>query len=556
VSARDVGVGAPLADVEQEPPLTGARSQTTGARRTLVALVWLAAIAALTTLAYVVSARIVPGNSDGATVALEGVALKGGHLLLHGWELSLDSFWLIDAPINAIVEIFTGVHPWLLNFVPALISALVIAVGFWLARQSTRAADACALVILLGVIALPTRAFATVLLQGPLHVGTALWCLIAFALLMKPERLGGVVIAIIFLVAATVSDLQALAFGIVPVAAAAISTSLRTRSLRAALRPGLVALISALGSLAVHWLSRAAGGFTTGITNPHADGHQIAQNLSLLFSDTAGLLGARQGNFGPAGVPGYFSVFHAVVLIALIGALVFALVAMIWRTVRADDAFTESGNDAFIDDLLFFAVLGSIAMFCWLPLSNVPAYSRYLSAGVIFSAVLCARLAGRALSRFVTRRAPRLFLGAVGLGMLAVLSTSLDLSLHYDPPSRPNIALGAFLADHGLRQGIGDYWSASITTVDSSQQVVVRPVVANIYGKLVRYAKQSDDAWYRNERFNFLVISETVPYGGVNLQTARYSLGPSKTHYVIDGFLVLVYAHPFRISLSGSIGSG
>src|SRR5271154_6056723 len=37
------------------------------------------------------------GNSDGATVVLEGVALRHGHLLLNGWNLSFDSFWGIDA---------------------------------------------------------------------------------------------------------------------------------------------------------------------------------------------------------------------------------------------------------------------------------------------------------------------------------------------------------------------------------------------------------------------------------------------------------------------------
>ena len=37
-------------------------------------------------------------NSDGASVILEGKALLGNFTLTH-WALSLDSFWLVDAPV-------------------------------------------------------------------------------------------------------------------------------------------------------------------------------------------------------------------------------------------------------------------------------------------------------------------------------------------------------------------------------------------------------------------------------------------------------------------------
>src|SRR5579883_2275636 len=50
-----------------------------------------------TFLYYLDSARGILSNSDGATVALEGQALAAGNLGLHGWSLSLDSFWTIDA---------------------------------------------------------------------------------------------------------------------------------------------------------------------------------------------------------------------------------------------------------------------------------------------------------------------------------------------------------------------------------------------------------------------------------------------------------------------------
>src|ERR1700734_3250088 len=66
------------------------------------------------------------GNSDGATVVLEGASLRHGHLLLSGWDLSFDSFWGIDAVIYAIAVGIIGVRGDLLAVGPALIALATI----------------------------------------------------------------------------------------------------------------------------------------------------------------------------------------------------------------------------------------------------------------------------------------------------------------------------------------------------------------------------------------------------------------------------------------------
>ena len=53
--------------------------------------------AAVWALFYVASRHAVAGNSDGATVILEGQSMQSGNLGLAGWSLSWDSFWSIDA---------------------------------------------------------------------------------------------------------------------------------------------------------------------------------------------------------------------------------------------------------------------------------------------------------------------------------------------------------------------------------------------------------------------------------------------------------------------------
>jgi hypothetical protein len=43
-----------------------------------------------------------------STVVLEGQSTSAGHLTVHGWALSLDSFWTVDVLFNALVVLVAG----------------------------------------------------------------------------------------------------------------------------------------------------------------------------------------------------------------------------------------------------------------------------------------------------------------------------------------------------------------------------------------------------------------------------------------------------------------
>src|SRR6202167_3711159 len=184
----------------------------------LLAAIGLAAVAVALFVGLDAAARhAFAGNSDGATVVLEGVAIRHGHLLLNGWDLSFDSFWGIDAIVYAAVSLVLGLQRDLLDVVPALIALGIIAVGVaicWRGRK-IQAAGVAALV-LVGVLGLPSPVLAFFLLQGPWHVGTALWCLIAFVGLRRRRFDLGWVIAVLFLALATLGDLSAVALGLLP----------------------------------------------------------------------------------------------------------------------------------------------------------------------------------------------------------------------------------------------------------------------------------------------------------------------------------------------------
>ena len=138
-------------------------------------------------LLYSISWHAFPGNSDDANAVLAGRSLVHGNLLLRGWELPGDPYWLTDLPVYGIVASVAGLRPSVMHLVPTILAAAVALVGVALSAHGLRPgghrwAGRAATFVLIG---LPVPLMATFFLQGPQHVGTVLACLVAFAMLAR-----------------------------------------------------------------------------------------------------------------------------------------------------------------------------------------------------------------------------------------------------------------------------------------------------------------------------------------------------------------------------------
>ncbi len=187
-----------------------------------------AALAVL--LLYNVARRSIAAESDMATVALEARSVLGGHLLLGGWRMLYDSFWTVEVPFYVVGVLIAGVSPVLLYVIPAVIAVLLLVTAALMARQGRRGGAAVAAVAtVLAVIGLPSNVWAILLLHTGWHIATMLWCLIAFAALRSGRWGVGWWVAVLFLTAGMLGDLQTLALGLGPVALAGMIASARTR---------------------------------------------------------------------------------------------------------------------------------------------------------------------------------------------------------------------------------------------------------------------------------------------------------------------------------------
>lgn len=411
-------------------------------------------------------------------------------------------------------------------------------------------------VAVVGLLGLPSHALSVFLLQGPLHVGTVLFCLVAFGAL-RVERGGRyVVVAVAALAAGLLGDALTLGVGVLPVLVVGLAEAGRARRLAA----GRWRVTAALGSVAVAVAVRAVasllGTFAVSKTGQPATRSEVATNLGLLPRYLAALFGVRVHGFAAGGVPTGLALVHLAGIAVALGGVVAGVVALTRR---------RGGTPGGLDALLVVAFAADLAVFVLLTRAPLSAYARYLTGAVVFASILGARLLARASepgaratgrSRRRWGVAHRAAAGA-GIGVVAAFGAGIGVDLARPVPPRPAAELARFLAAHHLVSGIGGYWSASLVTVDSARAVRVRPVVAGPAGLLERYPHNSRRSWYAMQPFRFLVYRPTVPFGNVDEETATRTFGPPSRHYEVAGYRVLVWPQPVYVPLGpGPAGSG
>jgi hypothetical protein len=485
--------------------------------------------------------------------------MSNGNVLLNHWALSLDSFWLVDVPIYALAVLIGGVHHQLLNLVPAIEATGVIATGAWIAQRGHRhLAGFFAAGTVVVVLGLPTHAFAGYLLLGPLHVATTLWCLVAFAAVRRGRFGWGWLAAVVILAAGMLGDFQTLVLGVIPIGLAGITASLRSRSLRAGAAGVAASLASAVLAEVVRRVARLWGTFAVAPANPRAPFHQMIINLHHVVTYGAALQGVGSDIFGPPSLSPVVQAAHAVGLALGIVAVALGLGSILRGAITGREPYVSGEADGwkrretvFLEDAMVFGFLLGCGTFVWLSLTSSIAFGRYLTAATIFGAILAGRLVGKIAER-AEEIWQRALLTGVALLVVAGCATSFVSSITATAPVQPVSQLASYLEQHHLTKGIGDYWSASIVTVVSSDAVVVRPVSTLAGGQQIgRYLRQSSSSWYGGG-FQFLVYNAVVPWDDVDGQSAVESFGLPRHTAVVGRWRVLTWAHDLTIRTDGT----
>ncbi len=547
--------GVAATHLAHTPPPTARRW-----RRQLLAAAGVAAgVVALTALLYAVSHHAFAGDSDGATVVLEGQSMSAGHVALHGWALSVDSFWAVDALFYTVGVLLIGVRSALLHLVPAFIASLVVLFGVLIAREGRRGGAAIAAgVTVVALLGLPGHLLSYFYLRGPLHVGTTLWCLVAFYCLRRGRFDSRWTVAVVLLAAGLLGDFQIVALGIAPVFVAGLVAMRRARDWRSGAPMIAATAASIILAVVVRKVAEIFGTFSIGKLQQGASAAQMVRNLKNLATGAVHMFGVGGGAFGAGGVPKALEAVHVIGLVVVIGALLAAVVRLIlgiWRgqDVPGGDPGTRTArdqtNDWVLDDLLLFGFVGGAIVFIALSSTDGFEFDRYMTSAVIFGSVLGARLVGQIAERIDSATVLRT--GAlVGLGVLAAFSAGTFYEVTAPTPVGDFAQVSKFLEAHHLDNGIGDYDDASIITVATDGEVTVRPVTGDSEERIVRYQRQSSASWYAGQSFEFLLYNSQIP-GSFDAVTASLTFGAPLRTYVVGGYRVLTWSHPISVSVNG-----
>ncbi len=545
-------------------------------------------------------------SSDGATVMLEADAVLHGNLVLHGWWLSLDSWWTLDVVVFAAAMGVVVSYPALLLVVPALVAGLAVVAGVVLARRGQRGAPAWAgSLLVVGVLAFPGHPLATQFLASPWHQTTILYALAAFIALRRGRFGLGWALAVVLLGAGMLGDLMMVAYGTVPVALGGVVAILRRRSLRAGAAPLTAAALATAGAYLVRVLTAALGAYRLGPTNPRAGVTEALHNLHLLVTlALPGMWGVRSvSGLGSGGAGPAIHAAHLVGFCAVAAGFLFALWSLLRGalagrvpgesavaggatggagragaesgTARSSEGIGRAGTEGGwaagtrrraagarsvrppageaepwrLDDILVIAAFGPALSYVVLALTPSPAYFRYLTATVVFATIAAGRMLTRWWSQTPAatwRRAAEVVAGVTLAGFVA----GSGLQLARPAATSPEPTLVSFLRSRHLSVGVGDYWAASITTVETRGAIRVRPVVADPSGQLEAYNKGPVRSWFAGVGFQFLVFHGNGGYGGVDLPHAEKTWGPPAHVYSVDhgAYTVLTWSHLVHVT--------
>lgn len=497
----------------------------------------IAAGGAILILLYLRVADDLAQDSDTASLVLQGQAIANGNVLLHGWYLPQDTFWLSDASVYAVLVTLRGLTPNVAQDLPVLVYVMLVACATMLAKGVGRNRSlSCLITTVLLLVPAPGIA-SSILLRAPFHVSTTLLIVvILLGLDRSPCRRITIVRSILLLTLSQVCDPLATYIAAVPII---LVCGLRLLARKTSSVPfdstlGVAAAVSILAALTVVRASTHFGGLQpVTIGASFAPLSEVPGHILWAAEGTLALFGADPGR--PLSGTAVVKLFH------LVG--VFFVSWAVWHTLRR---WRIGEERTLVHQLLAAFVIVDLAAFIFSTQPIDIGATRYLVPAFVLGAVLAGRIGGGFLTQ---RKAVRPTLAIIAL----YATTSIWTSLTVPPAGNDQASLAAWLQARGLSYGLAGYWQANIVTLESSGKVSVRSVKTEDH-HLAIYRWYTDVSWYdpNQHEANFVVVDNAVPAGELTLGEADAITAFGQPQYVdtVGHYKVLVWSHNLLLNVA------
>jgi hypothetical protein len=504
-------------------------------------LTWAASLAVISLLyvAYLAQSRAAGTDADGASNVLQAWDMLHGNLLLHGWWLSDVSFYTTELPEYMLVEVARGLSPDVISLAgAATYTALVVLAALLAKGQATGTAALQRVLIAAGIMLAPSPGFGVgSLLSESDHTGTQVLLLLTW---LAIDRLGDrrylPWLAGALLCWDAIADQMTVYVGALPlIVVSAIRIGTRRESWKT--DAGLLAAgaVSVVAATAGPLIIRLAGGFAVApVPAAVAPTAQIPRHAWLLLHSVLTLFGA---DF--TGLRSWPAIAAAVVHLAGVIAVAWACCIAGRRLLAAQERLVP---------ILFTGIVVNLAAFLFSTQAIDMGSTHELAAVLPFGAALAGRL--------LPGRAEIKALGPALLAVLAGYATALALHATAAPRPPATQAVASWLTAHHLTDGVGDYWTANITTVATGGQVSVRPVLLSC-GRFTPYAWEARQSWYEPPATATFLVLLTPPAGANGTPAeARRQFGPPQRTARIGVYEVLVWNRNLLPALTSGIAPG
>jgi hypothetical protein len=478
-------------------------------------------------VAYLAQARTLAASSESGGQALQAWDMLHGNPLLRGWRLSDVSFYTTELPEYMLVELIRGLNSGTEHVAAALTYTLMVLLAGLVAKgRATGREGLVRQLIASGIVLAPPLSGVTLLLSSPDHTGTQVPLLVIWLVLDRARPRWWAPVAVAVLLAwAQVGDTLALYEGALPLIAVCAVRMYRRRGPLSGQWYELSLAVGALASAAAArlflLLIHHAGGFA--VKTPIAQFQKSSGMTTQFWPDLARVLDVFGANFFGLSVGAH----AAGTLVRLIGVILVAwAVAVGIRRVF--------GMSDLIVPVLTVAFVIQLAAYLFGTKQDPNEIVGLLPIGAV--------LAGRLLGGRVTRAG---LVPALAVVLACYVGLLTQVATTPPAPAASRDLLAPFLQAHDLNYGLAGFWNASVITVETHDQIQVRPT--RMYrNRLVTTLSESDASWYDAQlhNANFVISSRYQHCGGLCLSQAglRKTFGPPAATYQVDGkYLVFVW---------------
>lgn len=480
-----------------------------------------------------ITSRFVDLNSDSVQNYLEVSSIIRGNVLLHGWLLASDNFYLSDNIPVLLGRLVFGHVSSLPHIMAFVIYFSFICLAIVIIRRQFSAVGrsfyvACGLLLFyLGTPGL--RHLGGAVMLGAYHIAELTFCLVSWVVLDAMHRTTSTKFRILFYsiyIVSTfivfMSDPLGAAIYLIPTAIGLLIFYFYDYDIKEFGYLCLTFGIFIIAHLALH-LVHAAGGFRIGAS--YADDFVSAPlfflNLEGVFF---GLLHLSSADFFGRS---FDQVTGLMALVRLLGVGVLAGTAVIGLTRGL--GVPARWNLGFVLSMAVCVDIGGCIVSGAFTTGLVPHVFnggesiRYLTPAILFGGILVSLELPVVLERISNTGLRAMSFGLCALAVFAAFGVYVGRGVERwrEPPAIERSAAavaGQWLARRGLTQGVGTYFSAALITVISNERVTVRAVIAED-GHLVFYPWLADAAWARETRAPQFVIYNEKNVFGITKQT-------------------------------------